>query len=182
MNIGVHVFFQFIVFFPDICTGVGLQTHMVDLFLGLFLGGRGVLTCSIWKFPDFGLNQSCNCQPVPQPRQCRIRATSAAYTTAHVNARSLSHWARPRMEPESSWTLVGFVTAEPQRELIFTVFLRNVRMVFFSAHTNLHSYQRGSFSSTPSLALTICRLFDHGHSDWHKVIPYYSFDLHFSNN
>ena len=52
----------------------------------------------------------------------RIRAT-AAYaiatwhpilicdlTTAHINARSLTHWARPGMMPTSSWMLVGFLT------------------------------------------------------------------------
>ena len=32
-----------------------------------------------------------------------------AYTTAHCNARSLTHWARPGIKPESSWILVGFV-------------------------------------------------------------------------
>ena len=29
--------------------------------------------------------------------------------SSHRNARSLTHWARPRMEPTSSWMLVGFV-------------------------------------------------------------------------
>ena len=33
----------------------------------------------------------------------------ATYTTAHGNAKSLTHWARPRIEPVSSWMLVGFV-------------------------------------------------------------------------
>ena len=36
-----------------------------------------------------------------------------AYTTAHDNAGSLTHWARPRIEPDSSWILV-----EPQWELL----------------------------------------------------------------
>ena len=31
------------------------------------------------------------------------------YTTAHSNAGSLTHWARPGIEPTSSWMLVGFV-------------------------------------------------------------------------
>ena len=31
-------------------------------------------------------------------------------------------------------------------------------------------------------ALIICRLFGDGHSDWCEVIPYWSLDLHFSNN
>ena len=43
----------------------------------------------------------------------KIRATLATYTTAHGNARSLTDWVRPGMKPESSWILVGFVTAEP---------------------------------------------------------------------
>ena len=29
--------------------------------------------------------------PTPQPQQCQIRATSATYTIAHGNARSLIH-------------------------------------------------------------------------------------------
>ena len=36
--------------------------------------------------------------------------------------------------------------------------------------------------STPSLACTVCRLFDEGHSDQYEVIPHCSFDLHFFNN
>ena len=26
------------------------------------------------------------------------------------------------------------------------------------------------------------QVFEDDHSDWHEVMPYYSFDLHFSNN
>uniref|UniRef100_A0A8D0WGU2 von Willebrand factor A domain-containing protein 8 n=1 Tax=Sus scrofa TaxID=9823 RepID=A0A8D0WGU2_PIG len=40
-----------------------------------------------------------------------------ACTTAHSNAGSLTHWVRPGMEAVSSWMLVRFVSAEPQREL-----------------------------------------------------------------
>ena len=46
---------------------------------------------------------------MPQPQQRRIRATSVTYTTAHGNARSLTHGARPGIEPTASWLLVGFV-------------------------------------------------------------------------
>ena len=35
-----------------------------------------------------------------------IRAASATYTTAHGNAVSLTHWARPEIEPTTSWFLV----------------------------------------------------------------------------
>ena len=60
---------------------------------------------------------SCSCQPMPQPRNTGILATSVNYTKSHGNARSLTHWSRPGMEPASSWILVGFVTTDPWREL-----------------------------------------------------------------
>ena len=47
--------------------------------------------------------------PLPEPQQCQIWAASATYTTAHGHARSLTHWARPGIEPATSWFLVGFV-------------------------------------------------------------------------
>ena len=43
--------------------------------------------------------------------------SSATYTTAHGNARSLTQCMRPGIEPTSSWILIGFITAEPQQEL-----------------------------------------------------------------
>ena len=42
--------------------------------------------------------------------------------------------------------------------------------------------KEGSLFSTPSPAFVICRLFKGGHSDQCEVIPYCSFDFHFSNN
>ena len=42
--------------------------------------------------------------------------------------------------------------------------------------------REGSLFSTHSLAFTVCRLFDDGHSGGCKVVPHRSFDLHFSNN
>ena len=39
------------------------------------------------------------------------------YTAVQGNAGSLTHWVRPGIELESSWVLVNFLTAEPQREL-----------------------------------------------------------------
>ena len=47
------------------------------------------------------------------------RAMFAAYTTAHGSTRSLTHWVRPRIEPATSWFLVGFVSAAPRQELLF---------------------------------------------------------------
>ena len=77
-------------------------------------------TYSFWKFPRHrkfpgkGSNQRCSCQPTPQPHQCQIQAASANYTAAHGNARSLTCWAGPGIEPTFSWILVVFVTTEPQ--------------------------------------------------------------------
>ena len=45
---------------------------------------------------------------------------SVTYTTAHDNARSLTHSARPGIEPTSSWILVRFISTEPQQELLTT--------------------------------------------------------------
>ena len=38
-----------------------------------------------------------------------MRAVSATYTTAHSNARSLTHCARPEIKPTSAWILVRFI-------------------------------------------------------------------------
>ena len=48
---------------------------------------------------------------------CEIQAASVTYTIAHSYAGSPTHWARPGIEPASSWILVGFISAVPRREL-----------------------------------------------------------------
>ena len=65
-----------------------------------------VVVCFLGPQPrhkGLGLNQSYSCQPQPQHHQ--IWTTSVTYTTAHDNAGSLTHWARPEVEPASSWIL-----------------------------------------------------------------------------
>ena len=52
----------------------------------------------------------------PQPQPHRIQATSVAYTTAQGNARSLTHWPRPGIEPATLWFLVRCVSTAPRRE------------------------------------------------------------------
>ena len=62
--------------------------------------------------------------PTPQPQQCQMGATSVTYTAAHHNTGSITHWwGQGSNEPKSSWILVGFVTAEPQRELLWLTIL-----------------------------------------------------------
>ena len=41
----------------------------------------------------------------PQLWLCGIQDASVTYNTAHGNARSLTHWVRPGIEPSSSWIL-----------------------------------------------------------------------------
>jgi len=53
--------------------------------------------------------QSCSLPPMPEPQQREIWAVSVTYTTAHGNARFLTHWARSGIKPATSWFLVRFV-------------------------------------------------------------------------
>ena len=62
---------------------------------------------------------------MPQPQQCQIGAMSVTYTTAHGHPGCLTYWARPGIKPASSWMLVRFISAEPQRELWTTVFIHS---------------------------------------------------------
>ena len=70
-----------------------------------------------------------------QPQQLRIRAMSVTYTTAHGNARSLTHWVRPGIQPASSWILV---TREPQRELLRWFLLPFISVSFLNCLPNYH--------------------------------------------
>ena len=76
-------------------------------------------THGIWRFPGQVSNWSYSCQPPPQPQLRQIRAASVTYTTAQGNARFLTHWVRPGIEPTTSRFLVRFISAVPQWELLF---------------------------------------------------------------
>ena len=48
--------------------------------------------------------------------RCLFGAAAAGLHHSHSNAGSLIHWARPGIEPATSWFLVGFVSAAAWRE------------------------------------------------------------------
>ena len=85
------------------------------VFLSFFLFFSGLHPRHM-EVPRLGFNWSYSCQPTPQLQQCQIRATSVAYTTVHGNARSLTQWVKPGIEPETSWFLVRFVSSVPRQE------------------------------------------------------------------
>ena len=66
------------------------------------------------EVPSLGVKSELQLRPTPQPQQHQIWATPVTHTTAHGNARSLTYWVRPGIEPVSSWMLVGLVTTEPE--------------------------------------------------------------------
>ena len=77
---------------------------------------------NIQKFPGKGSNWSYSCRSIPQPQQHQFQAMYTTYTTAHGNARCLTHQARLGIEPASSLILLGFIATEPQQEHLFFFF------------------------------------------------------------
>ena len=73
------------------------------LFVCLFVLGLHL------EVPRLGMNWICSHWSMTQPQKHRIQAMSATYTIAYGNTRSLTYWARPGIEPVSSWMLVEFV-------------------------------------------------------------------------
>ena len=69
--------------------------------------------------------------------QCWIRAKSATYTTAHGNAGSLTHWARPGIKLASWWILVRFLTCwatmgtPPDCSFKLRIFLPPLRLLLY---------------------------------------------------
>ena len=95
-----------------------------QLFLNVY--SRSSLLFYLFSFPFLSFFF-----PTPQPQQLGIQAASATYTTAHSNARSLTHGTKPGIELMSSWILVRFVTTEPQQELLLTIYIFCILLIKF---------------------------------------------------
>ena len=73
------------------------------------------------------------------------------YTIAHGNARSLTHLARPGIEPATSWFLVGFISPAPRQELqswiFFPQFFNSINFIIFIVVQPLSHPNFTTFSS-----------------------------------
>ena len=95
----------------------------IFLFFCLFTFSRAA-PMSYGGFQARGLIGCCSCRPMPQPQQRGMWATSGTYTTAHGNAGSLTHWARPGVEPTTSVFLVKFINHWATMATPDSIFLR----------------------------------------------------------
>ena len=83
-------------------------------------------------------------------QQHQIWAASAAYTTAHGNARSLTYRAKPGIKPSTSWLLGKVISAAPLQELCLKhIFLSST----FVCSLSKWSYRKGLLNIVPSLVL-----------------------------
>ena len=67
--------------------------------------------CGIWKFPGEGSNQSCSWGLCHSHGNTRSKMHLWPTLQLPANPWSLTHWLRPGMEPESSWTLSWVLNA-----------------------------------------------------------------------
>ena len=112
---------------------------LLSFYLFLFLRAAGAAYGSYQ--PRGWIRAAAASLHTPQPQQCGIRAISANYTTAQVNAGSLTNWVGPGVKPASLWILVEFVTTEPQWKLSPSFFRDS-----FHGHSVL-GWQSFSFST-----------------------------------
>ena len=83
----------------------------MQICLSMLQSGRSTLLLLLLSFQ--GRTRGIQTSQVRGP----IRAMAASLHHSHSNSGSLTHWARPGMEPASSRFLVGFITAAPRWEL-----------------------------------------------------------------
>ena len=101
-----------------------LATMYILWIFSLFLGLVYIFLCFVFVFvlpfraalSAYGSSQARAPMRVTASTATATRDLSwvCTYTRAHCNDRSLTHWARPGIEPTASWILVKFISTEPQ--------------------------------------------------------------------
>ena len=95
------------------------------------------------------------------PQQHRTQATSMSYTTAKSNAGSLTHWARPKIKPTSSWILVVFINcwATKGTPIFFLLFHYNTSSSIFWYPCNVkHKQNMGTCKWLAAISCLSCCL------------------------
>ena len=83
----LHIFYIVDGHFTIIFGEISIQVLRLFYFILFYLGPH----LRHMEVPRLGVELELYSQPIPQPQQDGIQATSATYTTAHGNARSLTY-------------------------------------------------------------------------------------------
>ena len=91
--------FKFTVLSPSLC--------LLFLFLFTFIFIFFFLRWQMWhrQVPGLGVKLGLPLQSIPQPGQQQIQVASVTYAAALQQYQIFNPWARPGIEPSSSWTL-----------------------------------------------------------------------------
>ena len=116
------------VFLP--CEGLSSSSHPPHQLFFLHFRAAPAAYASSWARSWIKI---CSCQLKPQPHQHGIRATSETYATAYCNARSLTHWVQPGIEPKSSRTLCWVLNPMSHNEDSPFLFLKIPDIHLFSS-------------------------------------------------
>ena len=123
-----------------------LEKYVIWYYISLFYrlwDFRFVLFCFLTAAPvacgssQTVLNQSWSFRPTPQPQQCLILTAFVTVTTTCGNAKFLTYWVRPGIEPASSRILCQVLNPLSDKENS-DIFLLLSSEVTFKNYTHLH--------------------------------------------
>ena len=109
----IHSVKEIMPLFQNLCY---IPLKLFLFFTSFFFYGY---TCGIWKFPDYGLNQSCSCRPRPRPQQHKIWAIICDLSHSFWQHQVHNPWSKARDQTctlmDTGWVLKPI---EPQWELL----------------------------------------------------------------
>ena len=94
-----------------------IQTEDVENLFYFFFRATHIEILNIWRFPGQGSNQSYSRRPTPQLTAMPDRRLVCNLNHSPRQCRILSPRSKARIEPETSWFPVRFVSAASRREL-----------------------------------------------------------------